>query len=118
MKAAGVEGLSEAQRRADAATYQEVDVPLGAQSRSRHALPLDTQSVSRCPHGCHYCFARRYHTQFELGVGDEFASVILVKTNFADVLTRELDRPGVDAASSSHSAPRPIRINRSKDTTG
>jgi DNA repair photolyase len=46
-----------------------------------------------CTHGCHYCFARRYHTQFELGVGDEFSSVILVKTNFADVLRQELDRP-------------------------
>jgi DNA repair photolyase len=46
-----------------------------------------------CTHGCHYCFARRYHTQFELGVGDEFSSVILVKKNFVEVLRRELDRP-------------------------
>ena len=46
-----------------------------------------------CTHGCHYCFARRYHQQFELGAGDEFATVILVKTNLADVLRRELDRP-------------------------
>src|SRR5262245_30348569 len=46
-----------------------------------------------CTHGCHYCFARRYHTQFEMGAGDEFSSVILVKTNFVDVLRRELDKP-------------------------
>jgi len=46
-----------------------------------------------CTHGCHYCFARRYHTQFEMNADDEFASVILVKHNFVDVLTRELDRP-------------------------
>src|SRR5262245_64961694 len=46
-----------------------------------------------CTHGCHYCFARRYHAQFELGAGDEFASVILVKTNFVEVLRRELARP-------------------------
>jgi DNA repair photolyase len=46
-----------------------------------------------CTHGCHYCFARRYHTQFELNAGDEFATVILVKANFARVLARELDRP-------------------------
>jgi DNA repair photolyase len=46
-----------------------------------------------CTHGCHYCFARRYHTQFELDADDEFASVILVKRNFVEVLQRELDRP-------------------------
>ena len=43
-----------------------------------------------CTHACHYCFARRYQTQFELGPDDEFSSVIFVKTNFVDVLRREL----------------------------
>ena len=46
-----------------------------------------------CTHGCHYCYARRYQTQFELGADDEFASIIFVKTNFVDVLRRELARP-------------------------
>jgi len=46
-----------------------------------------------CTHGCHYCFARRYHVQFEMDADDEFASVILVKHNFVEVLGRELDRP-------------------------
>jgi len=46
-----------------------------------------------CTHGCHYCFARRYHSQFELDSSDDFASVILVKRNFVEVLRRELDRP-------------------------
>jgi DNA repair photolyase len=50
-------------------------------------------SYRGCTHGCHYCFARRYHAQFEMNAGDEFASVILVKTNVADVLAREVDRP-------------------------
>ena len=36
---------------------------------------------------------RRYHEQFELGAGDEFATVILVKTNLPEVLRRELARP-------------------------
>jgi DNA repair photolyase len=45
-----------------------------------------------CTHGCHYCFARRYQTQFELGPGDHFSSIILVKTNLVEVLRRELDR--------------------------
>ena len=46
-----------------------------------------------CTHGCHYCYARRYHSQFEMNAGDEFASMILVKTNFADVLARQLAKP-------------------------
>jgi DNA repair photolyase len=46
-----------------------------------------------CTHGCHYCFARRYHSHLELDAGDSFASVIFVKTNFVEVLRRELDRP-------------------------
>jgi DNA repair photolyase len=46
-----------------------------------------------CTHACHYCFARRYQTQFELGSDDEFSSVIFVKINFPDVLARELDKP-------------------------
>jgi DNA repair photolyase len=45
-----------------------------------------------CTHGCHYCYARRYHVQFEMNADDEFASVILVKKNFVEVLTRELQR--------------------------
>ncbi len=46
-----------------------------------------------CTHGCHYCFARRYHSQFEMDSSDDFASIILVKTNLVDVLAREVDRP-------------------------
>jgi DNA repair photolyase len=46
-----------------------------------------------CTHGCHYCFARRYHVQFEMNTDDEFASVILIKHNLVEVLARELDRP-------------------------
>ena len=94
VKAGGVAALAEADHRADAATYQEV--------RCRSALnPVKgmryfswTLNPYRgCTHGCHYCYARRYHSQFELGAGDEFASVILVKTNFVEVLRRELARP-------------------------
>src|SRR5262245_44515004 len=46
-----------------------------------------------CVHGCHYCFARRYHAYLELGTGDDFSGVIIVKTNAAEVLRRELARP-------------------------
>jgi DNA repair photolyase len=46
-----------------------------------------------CTHSCHYCFARAFHTYLDLGVGDDFASKIVVKTNLVEVLRRELAAP-------------------------
>jgi DNA repair photolyase len=85
--------LDEAQRRADAAQYQEVTCRSALNPVK--GMPFNwTLNVYRgCTHGCHYCFARRYQTQFELGPGDHFSSIILVKTNVVEVLRRELDKP-------------------------
>ena len=47
-----------------------------------------------CTHSCHYCFARAYHAYLDLGIGDDFSSKIVVKTNVAEVLRRELASPG------------------------
>lgn len=94
VKDGGINALPDARRRGDAATYQEI--------RCRSALnrvkgmPFFKWTLNPyrgCTHGCHYCFARRYQTQLELNAGDHFASVILVKTNFVEVLRRELDKP-------------------------
>lgn len=46
-----------------------------------------------CVHGCHYCYARRYHGFLELDASEDFPSVIFVKTNLARLLRRELRRP-------------------------
>ena len=85
--------LPAAVRRADDARYQEVTCR-SALNRVR-GMPFGwTLNPYRgCTHGCHYCFARRYQSHLELDAGDEFASVILVKVNFVDVLRRELARP-------------------------
>jgi DNA repair photolyase len=93
VKRGGTDALTEADRRADAATYQEVACR-SALNRVK-GMPFDwTLNPYRgCTHGCHYCYARRYHAQFEMDADDEFASVILVKTNFVDVLRRELAKP-------------------------
>ena len=93
VKTGGAEALTEAQRRADEARYQEVACR-SALNRVK-GMPFDwTLNPYRgCTHGCHYCYARRYHAQFELNADDEFASVILVKKNFVEVLARELARP-------------------------
>jgi DNA repair photolyase len=46
-----------------------------------------------CTHSCHYCFARAFHAYLDLGVGDDFSSKIVVKTNIVEVLRRELASP-------------------------
>jgi len=45
-----------------------------------------------CTHGCHYCFARRYHAYLELTPGDDFTGIIFVKVNAPLVLRAELAR--------------------------
>lgn len=85
--------LDEAARRADAATYQEVTCRSALNRVQGMPFNWTLNAYRGCTHGCHYCFARRYQTQFELGPGDQFSSIILVKRNFVEVLKRELDRP-------------------------
>lgn len=94
IRTGGIAALPDPDRRADHATYQEV-MCRSALNRAR-GMPFKwTLNPYRgCTHACHYCYARRYHAQFEMGAGDDFASVILVKTNLPEVLGRELSRPG------------------------
>jgi DNA repair photolyase len=46
-----------------------------------------------CTHSCHYCFARAYHAYLDLGIGEDFSTKIVVKTNVSSVLRRELAAP-------------------------
>jgi DNA repair photolyase len=43
-----------------------------------------------CTHSCHYCFARAFHAYLDLGIGEDFSTKIIVKTNIVEVLRREL----------------------------
>lgn len=45
-----------------------------------------------CSHACRYCFARPTHEYLELDSGADFDTQVVVKTNVADVLRRELAR--------------------------
>ncbi|MEP6918122.1 MAG: radical SAM protein [Acidobacteriota bacterium] len=85
--------LDQAQLRADAARYQEVTCRSALNPVQGMPFNWTLNPYRGCTHACHYCFARRYQTQFELGPGDQFSSVILVKTNLVEVLRRELDKP-------------------------
>jgi len=46
-----------------------------------------------CSHACRYCFARPTHEYLDFDVGTDFDTQVVVKTNVADVLRRELRRP-------------------------
>jgi DNA repair photolyase len=94
VKSGGAEALTEATRRADAARYQEIRCRSALNSVKGMPFSWTLNPYRGCTHGCHYCYARRYHTQFELDADDDFASVIFVKTNVVQVLRRELQRPG------------------------
>jgi DNA repair photolyase len=94
VKEGGISALPDARRRGDAATYQEVRCKSALNRvKGKAYMQWSLNPYRGCTHGCHYCFARRYHAHLELGAGDQFASVIFVKTNFVEVLRRELDRP-------------------------
>ena len=93
VKDGGTAALTEAERRADEATYQEVTCRSALNRVQGMPFRWTLNAYRGCTHGCHYCFARRYHSQFEMNADDEFASVILVKQNFLEVLRKELERP-------------------------
>jgi len=46
-----------------------------------------------CSHACRYCFARPTHEYLDMDCGTDFDTQVVVKTNVADVLRRELRRP-------------------------
>jgi DNA repair photolyase len=93
VKQGGAEALDQAQRRADNARYQEVTCRSALNGVKGMPFNWTLNPYRGCTHACHYCFARRYQTQFELGPDDEFSSLIFVKINFPEVLRRELDKP-------------------------
>ena len=47
-----------------------------------------------CTHGCVYCYARPAHAYMNLSPGLDFETKIFWKTNAAEVLERELRKPG------------------------
>ncbi len=92
VKAAGLDGLPDAKRRADDARYQEVHVKSALTEAVGMPFRWALNPYRGCTHACEYCYARKYQRHLELGSGDEFSSVILVKTNVAEVLGREVTR--------------------------
>jgi DNA repair photolyase len=91
---AGLDGLPNARHRADQARYQEVHVRSALAEAKGMPFRWTLNPYRGCTHACEYCYARKYQRHLELGAGDEFSSVILVKTNLVERLRHELSRPG------------------------
>jgi DNA repair photolyase len=49
-----------------------------------------------CEHGCIYCFARPTHAYHDLSPGLDFESKLFVKPNAAELLRKELAKPGYE----------------------
>ncbi len=76
-------------------TFHEVLARSALNSVPGTALPFNwtVNPYRGCSHACRYCFARPTHKYLELDSGLDFDRQIVVKTNVADVLRRELARP-------------------------
>jgi DNA repair photolyase len=76
-------------------TFHEVLARSALNSVPGSALPFNwtINPYRGCTHACRYCFARPSHRYLELDQGLDFDQQIVVKTNVADVLRRELARP-------------------------
>jgi DNA repair photolyase len=56
-----------------------------------------TQSINAyrgCEHGCIYCYARPSHSYLNLSAGIDFETKLFAKTNAAELLRKELSKPG------------------------
>ncbi len=89
---AGLEGLPHASQRADHARYQEIRVRSALARTVGMPFKWALNPYRGCTHACEYCYARKYQRHLELGAGDDFSSVILVKTNLVEALSDELAR--------------------------
>jgi DNA repair photolyase len=90
----GTDGLTDATRRADQARYQEVRVRAALAQAVGMPFKWTLNPYRGCTHGCEYCYARKYQRHLDLGTGDDFSSLIFVKTNLVEALARDLDKPG------------------------
>jgi DNA repair photolyase len=93
MRTAGIAGLPEAQRRADDARYVDVQVKSALTESRGMPFRWALNPYRGCTHACEYCYARKYQRHLEMGAGDDFSSVVLVKRNLPAVLKREVTRP-------------------------
>lgn len=74
--------------------YHEIECASAIQHVQGMPFDWSLNPYQGCVHGCHYCYARRFHRFLDLDPGTDFEREIFVKTNVATQLRRELSRPG------------------------
>jgi DNA repair photolyase len=94
VREAGIDGLPSARERADKARYQEIHVRAALARAQGMPFKWALNPYRGCTHACEYCYARKYQRHLELGAGDDFSSVIFVKTNLPEALSREVGKRG------------------------
>lgn len=72
--------------------YEEVECKSVINRVKGMAFKWSINPYKGCVHGCHYCYARRYHAFIDLNPSEDFTGVILVRANAPEVLRRELAR--------------------------
>jgi DNA repair photolyase len=72
-----------------------IEQPCASALNRVHGMPFrwSLNPYRGCVHGCHYCYARATHAYLGMDAGEDFSTRIVVKTNIASVLRRELHRP-------------------------
>ncbi|WP_067571910.1 Rv2578c family radical SAM protein [Nocardia acidivorans] len=75
-------------------TFHEVLCKSALNKVNGDGLPFNwtINPMRGCSHACTYCFARSTHEYLDLDAGEDFDNQIVVKTNIAAVLRRELHR--------------------------
>jgi DNA repair photolyase len=104
----------------DGWSADEAQLPLKTQTSFEQARSIITRNQSPdipfdrsinpyrgCEHGCSYCFARPSHAFLGLSPGLDFETRLVAKTNAAELLERELARPGYQ--------PKPIALGTNTD---
>lgn len=72
--------------------YEEVECKTVINRVKGMAFKWSINPYKGCVHGCHYCYARRYHASIDLNAGEDFTGLILVRANAPEVLRGELAR--------------------------
>jgi DNA repair photolyase len=75
------------------ATYTEIQCKSAINRVSGMPFNWSLNPYRGCVHACHYCYARATHAYYGMNADEDFETKILVKTNIAEVLQRELARP-------------------------